>query len=124
MVKNNSYDFKLAAGRMRSLDPQNCISCGEPEMMEITNPDGLKGIHMKTVVQTGSPSRADAAGRPQHLYYDKFPSSSKWDVLQRVQSFDKHFVNVGGSGGLSRPPSALAQTGNLDDTFASRGTKQ
>ena len=48
--KNSAFDFKLAAGRMRSLDPQNCLSCGEPEMMEITNPDGLKGIHMKTVV--------------------------------------------------------------------------
>jgi len=84
---------------MRSLEPQNCLSCGEPEMMEINNPDGLKGIHMKTVILSGSPARADAAGRPQTLYYDKFPSSSKWDILQKAQSFDKQFINMGGKGG-------------------------
>lgn len=46
----NTFDFKLAAGRIRTLEPQNCLSCGEPELVEINNPDGLKGIHMKTVV--------------------------------------------------------------------------
>ena len=46
----STFDFKLAAGRIRTLEPQNCLSCGEPELVEINNPDGLKGIHMKTVV--------------------------------------------------------------------------
>ena len=63
-MNTNSFDFKLAAGRIKNLDPQNCISCGEPELTEIMNPQGLTGIHMKTVVQTGSPSRADANGNP------------------------------------------------------------
>ena len=59
-VGGSTYDFKLAAGRIRTLEPQNCLSCGEPELTEINNPDGLKGFHMKTMIQTGSPSRADA----------------------------------------------------------------
>ena len=49
-VGGSTYDFKLAAGRIRTLEPQNCLSCGEPELTEINNPDGLKGFYMKTMI--------------------------------------------------------------------------
>ena len=60
---------------------------------------------MKTMVQTGSPSRADAQGNPQMLYYDKLPKESKWQQLQRTHSFERQIVNIG-STNSSRPTSA------------------
>ena len=61
---------------------------------------------MKTLVLTGSPSRADANGRPQNLYYDKLPKESRWEQLRRSSSFERQFVN------MARPTSAVQSRSN------------
>ena len=38
--------MKIAAARYKSLDPQNCLSCGDFEITQVQN-KGLIGLHAK-----------------------------------------------------------------------------
>lgn len=50
LTKNlNSDDLlvqTVAAARQKFLDPQNCLSCGEPEVKQVKN-SGLVGLHFR-----------------------------------------------------------------------------
>lgn len=46
MVQNGAFQLKVAAGRYKSLDPQNCISCGDYELHKVQN-KGMIGLHAK-----------------------------------------------------------------------------
>ena len=45
-LNQSHIQLKIAAGRQKSLDPQNCLSCGEFELQNVQN-KGLIGIHAK-----------------------------------------------------------------------------
>jgi hypothetical protein len=38
--------MSLAAARQKGLDPQNCLSCGESELKQVSN-NGLIGLHTR-----------------------------------------------------------------------------
>ena len=46
MRQGSQFQLKLAAGRFKSYDPQNCLSCGDFELTHVQN-KGLQGIHAK-----------------------------------------------------------------------------
>jgi len=45
-LTQSQIQLKIAAGRYKSLDPQNCISCGDFEVVPVQN-KGLIGLHAK-----------------------------------------------------------------------------
>ena len=45
-LDQSEFTVKIAAGRFKSIEPQNCLSCGEFEAKEVQN-RGLIGLHTK-----------------------------------------------------------------------------
>jgi len=45
-LDQSEFTLKIAAARFKSIDPQNCLSCGEFEAKHVQN-RGLIGLHTK-----------------------------------------------------------------------------
>ena len=45
-AKTLEYSFRQAAARFKSLDPQNCLTCGEPEVQS-TYGQSINGVLVK-----------------------------------------------------------------------------
>ena len=45
-MSQSQFKLNIAAGRYKSIDPQNCLSCGEFELSHVQNKN-LIGLHAK-----------------------------------------------------------------------------
>ena len=72
MAPPEAIKFSLAAARQKGLDPQNCLSCGEPEVKQVSN-NGLIGLHYRDKYVKGIQERSPANTR---IFSGKNPDGS------------------------------------------------
>ena len=72
MSPPEAIKFSLAAARQKGLDPQNCLSCGEPEVKQVSN-NGLIGLHYRDKYVKGIQERSPANTR---IFSGKNPDGS------------------------------------------------